>query len=75
MDISEVASTSDRTQRSGAKLSWSSRSLTRSPIDELSEQEFHACFYMPDSISFQLSNREASSIDKLPNNMIYFIEK
>ncbi|RVW41815.1 hypothetical protein CK203_112758 [Vitis vinifera] len=65
MDRSEVASTSSRTQRDGAKsswsshslqrggakLSWSSRSLTECPISKLFEQEFYARYYIPESIS------------------------
>ena len=89
MDRSEVASTSSRTQRDGAKsswsshslqrggakLSWSSRSLTECPISKLFEQEFYARYYIPESISIQLSDGEALSIDEFPNNMIYFIKE
>ena len=51
MDKSGVTSTNGRTQRGMAKSSRSSRSLIRRPIDELSEKEFRARFYIPDSIS------------------------
>lgn len=45
------------------------------PIDELSKQEFHASFYIPKSIFIQLVNREASSTDGLPYNMVYFTKE
>ena len=57
----------DKTEH-GAKSSRSYCSLTRHPISELSEQEFHARFYLPYSISIYLSNEEASS-------MIYFTKE
>ncbi|RVX11588.1 hypothetical protein CK203_015949 [Vitis vinifera] len=75
MDRSVVASTSDRTQCGRAKSSWSGRSLSRHLIGELSEQEFCSCCYIPDSISILLSYEEALSIDRLPNNMIYFTKE
>ena len=64
----------DKTEH-GAKSSRSYCSLTRHPISELSEQEFHARFYLPYSISIYLSNEEASSIDEFPNNIIYFTKE
>ena len=51
MDKSGVTSTNGRTQRGMAKSSRSSHSLMGRPIDELSEKEFRARFYIPDSIS------------------------
>ena len=75
MDKSRVASTSGRTQRDGTKSSWFGHSLTRCLIGKLSEQEFHARCYIPDSISIQLSNEETLSTNKLPNNMIYFTKE
>lgn len=45
------------------------------PVDELFEQEFRAHFHIPDSIAIQLSNGEASSIDKLPHDLIYFMKE
>lgn len=45
------------------------------PIDELFEQEFHAPFYIPKSIFIQLVDREASSTNGLPYNMVYFTKE
>lgn len=45
------------------------------PIDELSEQKFHARFYIPKSIFIRLANKEASSTDRLPYNMVYFTKE
>nr|CAN67138.1 hypothetical protein VITISV_025606 [Vitis vinifera] len=42
---------------------------TNFSIGELSEQEFHACYYIPDSISIQLPDKKVSSTDGLPHNM------
>ena len=72
MDKSRVASTSGRTQRDDTKSSQFGHSLTGRPIGKLSEQEFRARCYIPDSISIQLSNEETLSTNKLPNNMVYF---
>ena len=44
-------------------------------IGELSEQEFCVHCYILDLISIQLSNREASSTNRLPHTMVYFIKK
>nr|CAN63419.1 hypothetical protein VITISV_007691 [Vitis vinifera] len=64
MEKSGVASTSGRIQRGRAKLSQSSRFLTRHLIDELFEQEFCVCCYIPNSIFIQLSNEDASSTNR-----------
>ncbi|RVW40243.1 hypothetical protein CK203_078358 [Vitis vinifera] len=73
MEKSGVASTSGRIQRGRAKLSQSSRFLTRHLIDELFEQEFCVCCYIPNSIFIQLSNEDASSTNRFPHNMIPFV--
>ena len=70
MDRSGVASTSSRTQRGRAKSSQFGCSLMGHSIGELSEQEFHARFYILDFIFIQISDGEASSTNGLPNNMI-----
>ncbi|KAL6313980.1 hypothetical protein AAG906_011711 [Vitis piasezkii] len=73
MERSGVASTSGRIQRGRAKLSQSSRFLTGRLIDELFEQEFCVCCYIPNSIFIQLSNEDASSTNRFPHNMIPFV--
>lgn len=75
MERSGVAATSGRIQRRRAKLSQSSRFLTGRLIDELFEQEFCVCCYIPNSIFIQLSNENASSTNKFPHNMVYFTKK
>ena len=70
MDISGVASISNRTQHNGAKSSWSGRFLVGCLIGELFEQEFRARYYILDSIFIRLSDGNNSSTDELPNNMI-----
>ena len=72
IDRSVIASTSGRTQHNEAKSFQSSHYLIGRPINELFEQEFHACCYIPNSIYIQLSDEKALSIDRLPNNMVYF---
>ena len=59
------------------KLSTTSlgRSFMERRIGELSEQEFCVHCYILDLISIQLSNREASSTNRLPHTMVYFIKK
>ena len=54
MEKSGVALISNRSQCGGSKLSKSSRFLIEPPIGELSEQEFCARYYIPDSISIQV---------------------
>lgn len=75
MDRSGVASTSGRSQHGGSKSSKFGHSRTNFSIGELSEQEFHACYYIPDSISIQLPDKKVSSTDGLPHNMVYFTKE
>ena len=70
-----VASSNGRPQRGGSKSSKSGRSRMDNPIGEPSEQKSHAHCYIPNSISIQLSNGEASSTDGLPHNMVYFTKE
>lgn len=75
MDRSGVPSTRGISQRDGSKSFRSSHFRMDCPIDELFEQKFHARCYIFYSISIQLSNREASSIDERPHNMVYFTKE
>ncbi|RVW71237.1 hypothetical protein CK203_058802 [Vitis vinifera] len=75
MDISGVASISNRTQHNRAKSSWSGRFLAECPIGELSEQEFRDRYYILESIFIRLSDGNNSSTHELPNNMIYFTKE
>ena len=70
-----VASTNGRPQRGGSKSSKSGRSRMDNSIGEPSEQKSHAHCYIPNSISIQLSNGEASSTDGLPHNIVYFTKE
>ena len=72
MDREGILSTSVRSQRGRSKTSSTGCSRIDRPVDELSEQEFQAHFYISNSISILLSDGEASFIDRLPQNMIYF---
>ena len=49
--------------------------MTNCSIGELFKQEFYARSYIPNSIFIQLSDEEASSIDELPHNMVYFTKE
>ena len=51
------------------------RSFMERQIGKLSEQEFCVHCYILDSISIQLSNREALSTNGLPHTMVYFTKK
>ncbi|RVW72077.1 hypothetical protein CK203_054764 [Vitis vinifera] len=72
MDDGRVSSTSDRSLCGKMKASRSRLSPTEHPVDELSELEFRAHFYIPNSVSIQLIGRETSSTDGISQNMIYF---
>lgn len=75
MDGGRVASTSDRSLYGKMKASRFRRSPMDHLVDELSELEFRAHFYIPNSISIQLIDGQASSIDWLSQNMIYFTKE